>query len=166
MSPALALPAPPPEIPVYRSLAGLAPGFADRLQRLLIAMRADGLNPMIAETLRSDDRQRWLYGFGREYDDGRGIVTNSEDADESWHAFGLAADVWEVTHLWRAPHAFWTALGLHAEAQGLAWGGRWHRADLPHVQFGHPMRVSPSPKAARLQAAGGNEAVWKDVGAL
>jgi len=120
---------------------------------------------MIAETLRTDERERWLYGFGREYDDGRGKVTNSEDADESWHAFGLAADIWEVTHLWKAPHSFWTALGEHAEAQGLTWGGRWHRADLPHVQFGRPMRVSPSPRAARLQATGGNEAVWREVGA-
>lgn len=164
MSPA-PLPPPPPEVPVDCSLTGLAPGFRARLTDMLDAFRRDGFDATIAETLRTDARQRFLYGFGREYDDGRGIVTHSQDADETWHHFGLAADVVHATLEWNAPRTFWDALGWHALNARLTWGGDWRHPDLPHVQFGAPMRDSPSPRAARLLASGGMEAVWREVGA-
>ena len=46
-------------------------------------MKLRGLDAIVAETLRTDERQEFLYGFGRDYDDGRGIVTHSRAAT-SW----------------------------------------------------------------------------------
>lgn len=161
------LPPPPPEPPVQRGIDCLAPLFRQKVQAMLANLTNDGFDAVIAESCRSDERQAWLYGMGREYDDDRGIVTNAPNGNHSWHKFGLAVDVISRKQGWNAPAAFWVALGRAAHKQGLAWGGAWPRfQDRPHVQFGAPMRQSPSHRAAELYAQGGNEAVWRVVGAL
>jgi hypothetical protein len=170
------LPAPPREIPVVKSLDGLAPKFRDAVQRLLAAMTEMGFDPIVSESTRSNDRQQYLYGFGRDYDDvrdPRGVVTHSHDADETWHHYGLAVDIISKSKQWGAPETFWRDLEVCAEAEGLTSGRDWDRNDKtrekfvdgPHVQWGPPMRRSPSPRAARLFAAGGYHAVWAEVGA-
>jgi peptidoglycan LD-endopeptidase CwlK len=165
----------PPNVPVQRGLDDLAPGFRDRLHAVVATMRAHGESPLVVETLRTDARQAFLHGFGRLYDDGRGVVTHSRDADETWHGFGLAADLVCATDYWDARPVFWAVLGEAAAVHGLTWGGDWNGngrsdderfLDRPHVQFGPPMRRSPSPAAARLRAEGGLPAVWRAVGAL
>jgi len=168
------LPAPPAEIPVDRSLEHLAPRFKAAVLRVLARMERFGHDPMVYESVRTDARQRYLHGFGREYDDGRGIVTHSHDADESWHKFGLAVDVISKSMGWSAPARFWVDLEKSAEAEGLTSGRDWDRndatretfVDSPHLQWGPPMRRSPSPRAARLFETGGLQAVWKEVHAL
>lgn len=152
----------PPEPPIIKSLDGLAPGFRRKLAVVLARMEHDGYSPAVNETLRTNERQRWLYGMGRDYDDGRGIVTNAPDATSSWHNFGLAADICDGAHDWDStPDDFWDALGQHARAEGLTWGGLWHHPDRPHVQWSCPgMYVTPSPHAADLQDRGGNALVW------
>jgi hypothetical protein len=165
----------PPEVTAVRDLAVLAPKFRALIERTLADMQGLGHNPIVIETLRNHDRQRFLYGFGRDYDDGRGLVTFSQDADESWHGYGLAVDIICGTEGWTAPQSFWAALGRATEKYKLRWGGDWDMdgdfmderfRDLPHVQWGAPMRRSPSPRAARLLATGGPPAVWREVGAL
>lgn len=168
------LPRPPREVPVVRTLDGLAPKFRDALLATVRDMEAWGYDPLIFETLRTDERQQFLHGFSRKYDDGRGRVTNSRDADESWHFYGLAADIVSATLYWKAPWDFWATLGLAARRNGLRWGADWDNdgessderfADRPHVQWGAPMRRSPSPLARRLYDAGGARRVWQAVGA-
>ncbi len=163
----MSLPAPPPEVPVDDSLDGLAPAFRAKVDELLARMKSKGHDPIVAESTRTNERQTYLYGFGREYDDGRGIVTHSKDADETWHHFGLAVDIISASKGWDASRRFWNDLGTIAAALGLSWGGAWRSfKDLPHIQLGSPMRQSPSPRAARLLADGGLPAVWAEVGAL
>ena len=165
----------PAEVPAVRDLAVLAPKFRAALERVLADLRGLGMDPLVIETLRTHDRQRFLYGFGRDYDDGRGTVTYSSDADETWHGFGLAADVISQADRWNAPLAFWEALGRSADRHGLLWGADWDGdgdwrdercTDFPPLQWGPPMRRSPSPRAGRLLASGGPPAVWREVGAL
>ncbi|HEY9450072.1 MAG TPA: M15 family metallopeptidase [Gemmatimonadaceae bacterium] len=168
------LPPAPAEIAVCRDMSVLAPGFRSRSEKLLARMEERGHPCFVAETFRTPERQRFLWGFGREYDDGRGVVTHSRDADETWHGFGLAVDIVHRGLWWDAPASFWRSLEEEAERLGLTSGADWDRddstrsqfKDLPHVQFGPPMRRSPSPRAARLRAAGGLPAVWAEVGAL
>lgn len=160
------LPAPPHEVPRDNSLGCLAGQFRKRLALVIAEMQSEGYKPLIYETCRTNDRQRWLYGFGRDYDDGRGQVTRSKNHDHTWHGFGLAADIICAEDGWDAPADFWNSLERACVKYGLAWGGDWPTMrDLPHVQFGLPMRRSPSPEAAALFKQGGNEAVWKAVGA-
>jgi hypothetical protein len=164
----------PREVPVTRSLDVLAPKFRAALELVLADMRAAGHTPLVVETLRTDERQRFLYGFGRTYDDGRGRVTFSQSASETWHGYGLAADVVCADRRWGATDAFWADLGRFARARGLRWGADWDHdgetadesfTDRPHLQWGPPMRRSPSPRALELRQRGGLVAVWKEVGA-
>lgn len=160
------LPAPPAEVPADTSLDGLAPKFRAKLALVLNRLGMQGHPPRVAETLRSNERAKFLHGFGREYDDGRGVVTNAADAAKTWHHYGLAADVVHATKGWDAGEDFWKALRDAAVAEGLTAGYDWHFQDKPHVQWGAPMRAGPSDRAVTLLAAGGVEAVWREVGAV
>lgn len=154
-----------PEPPRIDTLEGLAPRFREALELVLADMRAAGHHVRVFETLRTDERQEYLFGFGREYDDGRGAVTKAPTARNGWHFYGLAADVVQDDATpWVAPQAFWQDLGTFALARGLSWGGRWQVMDLPHLQWGR-CRRSPTDLSHKLHAQGGNPAVWKRVGA-
>lgn len=153
---------PPPEPPVCRDVGLLAPGFYAKLRLLIAKMKVKGWNPVITETVRTPERQAWLYGFGREWDDGRGVVTNAATNVKSWHGFGLAVDFKSGDHDWDdTPEQFWTDLALCAKAENLTSGSEWRMKDKPHVQWWTPgMRSAPSPLAAQLQEDGGNQLVW------
>ena len=154
----------PPEVPVTRSLARCAPKFAAAVQAMMVRL-AGGLEERVFETLRTEERQAFLYGFGRTYDDGRGTVTNARTSLKSWHGFGLACDVVEKDATpWSAPVGFWNQLGEAAEECGLTWGGRWTKPDLPHVQWGK-CPATPTEADRALCAAEGIEAVWRKYGA-
>lgn len=167
----MSLPLPPREVPRCFDVTRLAPKFADKVSDLIVLMEGAGHDPLVYETERTDERQQFLYGFGRHYDDGRGVVTYSEDADETWHGFGLACDIISRSKLWTAPLQFWKDLERFAELLGLRSGRDWDTddstkerfVDSPHVQWGSPMRRSPSPRAARLREQGGLMAVWREV---
>lgn len=159
------LPKPPREVAVEHSLEPLAPRFRDAVERVLERMQEAGFQAVVAESIRSNEREEYLYGFGRTYDDGRGIVTHSKDCAHSWHCFGLAVDIVDAKLAWDAPAKFWRALRAAAEEEGLVSGAVFSDPDLPHVQWGAPMRHSPSPNAVALQKEGGNVRVWQEVGA-
>lgn len=170
-----ALPLPPREVSVDRDLSKLAPRFALAVGRVVADLTAWGYDPVVFEAMRTDERQRFLHGFGRQYDDGRGVVTHSLTSRDTWHGYGLAVDIVSKSKLWNADRWFWDTLGLSARRHGLLWGADWNNngrtddesfSDRPHIQWGAPMRRSPSSYAAALLKAKGVEAVWREVGAL
>ena len=153
--------APPPEVPCDNSLDSLAPQFREAVQTILEQMG----DAKVSEGLRTFARQSFLYGFGRDYDDGRGIVTNAASNLTSWHGFGLAVDIVHRTKEWDAGDAWFRLLGDVAKENGCDWGGDWFHPDRPHVQWG-TLKDSPSDEARSLYAEGGVEAVWTAVHAL
>lgn len=163
------LPPPPQAVPHESSLDGLAPQVRAGALRVVARMTAKGWQAKIFETLRTQARQAYLYGFGRDYDERptpRGRVTKVQDAISGWHFFGLAVDIVQNDATpWIAPLAFWNDLGAAYEAEGFTWGGRWTDPyDAPHGQWAK-CRRSPSQKARDLYEQGGNAAVWAAVGA-
>lgn len=162
------IPAEPPRI---TSLGECCPRLQRDIPQVLAALAARGYRSIVRESLRTDERQQWLHGFGRLYDDDRGIVTNASTARDGWHFFGCAVDIVHALLEDQAPAAYWDALAEIAESFGLAAGRRWvdmqhGEGDRPHVQLGAPMRRSPSPAAIALYENGGNAAVWAEVGGL
>lgn len=148
----------PPEPAPVHDLTVCAPAFQAAVAKVLETMADMGMPCRVDETLRSPERSDWLYGMGRDYDDGRGVVTNAPGG-HSWHSFGLAADIVHATMNWNAPESFWSSLAAAGESAGLASGYRWHNPDKPHLQWG-PMPVSPNTQDRQLLSDGGPEAVW------
>ena len=161
------LPAPPPELPADTDMLKLAPVFAAKVFDLLHQMERLGHDAVVSEGFRTDERQRFLYGFGREYDDGRGVVTNAEDGRKSWHRYGLAVDIISKSRQWDAHPGFWQDLRDCARILLLTSGADWSKPDRPHVQWWCPgMNVTPSEHAWELLQTQGVEAVWREVHAL
>lgn len=131
-----------------RDLAHLTPTFRASLELVLQDLRAQGHDPWVAETLRTEERQRDLVA--------RGLSRTMA----SRHLTGRAADVvdgrrvagyrvlWGASDpAWRLTQAqerqrvemaeqFFAALGAAAERHGLTWGGRWTRPHDPaHVEI-------------------------------
>jgi hypothetical protein len=163
----------PPEPPRRHDPSVLAPRFTDAMERVFGEMLRAGHDPIYGECERTDERQTYLFGFGRDYDDGRGRVTNVPHAYDGWHFFRLAVDVWDRKLLYNPSAQFLADLGRFAQMHSLRWGGDWngnqrrdeHFIDADHVQWGPPMLVSPSPHALALYQQGGHAAVWREVGA-
>jgi hypothetical protein len=157
------LPPPPPEVPASNDMLLVAPVFAAKVFGVVKTMERQGFDPIVFEAFRSDARATYLAGFGRDYDDGRGIVTNALDAKRTWHRYGLAVDIISKTKEWDAPERFWAALADAAKAEGLAWGGTWKFADKPHVQWvcDH-MLVSPSDYDWQVLQSRGCEGIWRE----
>lgn len=153
----------PPEPPRHSDHRECAPQFAAAVDRVLDRMKANGFDAIVYEAIRSEARQGWLYGFGRDYDDGRGIVTHAATAWGGWHVFGLAVDIISAAHGWDSP-VFFAALKNAYEAEGLTAGASWQMKDMPHGQWGK-CRTTPSHEAAELYDNGGMPAVWTAVGA-
>lgn len=169
-----------PEPPPSRDMLLLAPLFAEKVFTLIRDMEARGHDPIVFEGFRSDERQAWLYACGREFDDGRGVVTKAATARKSWHRYGLAVDIISRSKRWDAQVRFWVDLRCIATELGLTSGSDWNRngipvgddpdehlADAPHTQWFTPgMHVSPSDHAWELLQSSGVEAVWHEVHAI
>lgn len=161
------LPPPPAEPPRVTTLDGLAPKFRAQVEALFAKMREDGHRPIVGEAIRTPERAEWLAGFGRTWDDGRGQVTKALDGSLTWHAYGLAVDVWDGSRAsdpWNVTGDFRASLGSNAAAVGLVWGGLWQMRDYPHVQWAD-MKVGPGLVAQGLYKAGRPFEVWPIVGA-
>lgn len=75
---------------VNRNLDDLAPFFSQRLQDAIEECQCQGLPIYFFEGYRSPERQDWLFEQGRTRP-GR-IVTKAR-AYQSWHQYGIAADL-------------------------------------------------------------------------
>lgn len=169
----------PPEPPAISALDLCCPRLQRDIPDLLTWMMVRGSPSKVRESIRTNERQVWLHGFGRQYDDDRGIVTNvptkldvipdelaAVAAEFGWHFFGCGVDIVHAELEDQAPESYWEALAEEAERLGLSSGKRWAMHDDPHVQLGKTMRVNPSDNARTLYARGGRQAVWAEVGGL
>lgn len=152
---------------VDRDLSKLAPKFHATVDQIIGQMKTLGHDAIVFEGYRSDERAAFLYGFGRDYDDGRGVVTNAPVAAKTWHRYGLAVDIISARDEWDAPDQFWTDLRSLARSLGLVSGADWTTPDRPHCQWNIPgMHVTPSDHAWALLQTAGVEAVWSELHAI
>lgn len=142
----------------------LAPKFGLAVADALNQCWAEGLDVIVFEALRTAERQEWLYAQGRTRPGA--VVTKARSALYSWHGYALAVDVISLSRGWATDDAWRRKVAAIFKKRNLKWGGDWKIRDYPHFQWGKPMRASPSPRARQLIAAGGMEAVWREVGAV
>ena len=89
----------------------------------------------ITSGYRSFAEQDALFAQGRDGDT-RPRVTNARGG-QSWHNFGLAIDVVEISDgvaVWDNPN--WNLIGAIGRNHGFEWGGNWTGfVDRPHFQM-------------------------------
>jgi len=112
----------------------------ERVRRIIKALEDRGLDPVIVESYRSKERQRWLYGQGRSkwqciragispaYSHPGQIVTKTLD---SYHIKRKAVDVISRSKGYTSK-AFFDALWTEAAKENMHHLGNWDRA---HIQF-------------------------------
>jgi peptidoglycan L-alanyl-D-glutamate endopeptidase CwlK len=166
-------------------LADLFPYFADKVSELIGEAARQGLFFGCFMGYRSYDTQRALYAQGRQplgavnalryhvglpaIDEGasKKKVTNAMQG-ESWHNYGLAADLVEdgdpskagIQWSWRSIPDY-IRLGKIASGCGLESGSLWRCfVDYPHVQMTAGLTLA---QVKILYSVGGLEAVWTEV---
>lgn len=148
-----------------REMAYLAPKFRLAVDAVIAAMRAEGHNPYVFETLRTDRLQAHYHSTG---------ASNAFYGRDSMHYYGLAVDIVDAAKMWNASKAFWDSLERNAKKHGLTWGGDWdgdgsrtdqRLHDLPHIQWNIG---TPSPTEAMKQEIqrNGMYGVWLLVRAV
>lgn len=113
----------------------LDPDFRSRFDRVLAEMKAAGYDIGMIEGYRSPQRQQELLDVTPE-------VTHA-GACQSWHQFGLAADVafrkdgaWVMDRRIGWVKEGYALYGQLAKTEGLRWGGAW--SDFGHVELPKP----------------------------
>ncbi|RWZ58141.1 M15 family peptidase [Halobacillus fulvus] len=122
----------------------LHPVVEERRDRLVQLAEEKGIDLVITEGHRSEERQDALYEQGRS-NDGR-VVTNAR-AGESYHNYGLAIDfalrtengevVWDMNRDGNGNgESDWMEVVAIAKDLGFEWGGDWSNfKDYPHLQM-------------------------------
>jgi hypothetical protein len=131
------VPPPPPATPKGGSIVSkLEPVIQPKVEALLNAARAEGIELRVTQGLRTMEEQQALYDQGRTKPGP--VVTNAKPGS-SWHNFGLAFDVAVMKDgkpTWPADEALWQKIGALGKAQGLTWGGDFQNfPDRPHFQY-------------------------------
>ncbi len=115
-----------------KKLAGLAPTFRPKVERVIERLKQAGFQPKIVFGWRSVEVQKKLKAQG------------NSPLSFSFHTaqlpdgtpFSWAVDLIDSRWAWREPdcHKFFKALGPAAKAEGLVWGGDWSTPDWAHIQ--------------------------------
>ncbi len=118
-----------------KNLATLEPQTARLVRELVRRLQAEGSNFKVTSGTRTWAEQTKLYAQGRTAAGPK--VTNAR-AGQSWHNFGVAADLTAFDKSGKRPKwdgAEYDRMGAIAQELGLEWGGSWRKfKDRPHVQ--------------------------------
>src|SRR5688572_11753709 len=117
-------------MPMIADLDALHPYFRQKVQALIEACHAKGIELAIVETYRTRAKQNEYRSMGR-------IYTRSTGG-KSKHQYGLAIDVVPMVDSVATWHntALWKKIGVAGEKLGLRWGGRWrHPYDPGHFEW-------------------------------
>ncbi len=173
-------------------LAKINPQVANRLRNAAADLKKQGpkVGFEIALGKRTDKEQKAYYAQGRESlskvnslrksaglppitaNENKGKITKAKTGVNSYHYYGLAADIVPVVNGKRTynldkkiPAAQWDkimdTIGAAGKKQGLEWGGDWKTPDMPHFELSGGAKKA-SDWAPKLNA-NGEQAVWSEV---
>lgn len=145
----------PPSLINNPRLKKVHPHLADKVQRIIDLAKADGIELLITQGLRTFAEQDALFKK-------RPKVTNARGG-QSMHNYGLAVDfAVMVSGKISWDEKLYRPIGKYADIVGLEWGGNFHTfKDMPHVQLPN----LPSYKTLLpIYQQGGLAEVWKRFG--
>lgn len=99
----------------------LEPETRKRVQMIIDDAKAHGVDYIIYETYRSENRQKMLF------DQGSTLLKNV-----GVHHYGLACDIVKQVNGKPSWKGDFSLLGQLAKEYGLIWGGNWGTPEIPH----------------------------------
>lgn len=134
-----------------RKLEDLLPPVRERVERMIAACDAEGIDLLVTSTYRDNASQEALYAQGRTAP-GR-IVTNARSG-QSYHNYRCAVDVVPIRNgkaIWNAKDPIWQRIGTLGKAAGLEWAGDWKRfKEFPHFQYTGGLKLAQLQKGAKI----------------
>jgi hypothetical protein len=119
---------------------GTATGFINEVDAKL------GIKLRVSQALRTSSVQDDLYAQGRTTDGS--IVTNAKGG-ESYHNYGLAIDVVEISGGQAVWNTNWSAIAEIGMSHGFSWGGNWSTPDNPHFQMNFGLSIQQLQQGQR-----------------
>jgi hypothetical protein len=124
--------APKDPITVTR-LATLHPLVRDTFTRFIVSAETElNITLRVTHALRTIAEQNALYAQGRTT---KGNIVTNAKGGQSFHNFGLAIDVVELTGKTVNWNFDYRKLKPIADGMGIEWGGTWKFVDKPHFQI-------------------------------
>lgn len=134
-----------------RKLEDLLPPVRERVERMIAACDAEGIDLLVTSTYRDNASQEALYAQGRTAP-GR-IVTNARSG-QSYHNYRCAVDVVPIRNgkaIWNAKDPIWQRIGALGKAAGLEWAGDWKRfKEFPHFQYTAGLTLAQLQKGVKI----------------
>ena len=118
--------------------------------------KAEGLNVLITETYRSQERQDYLYAQGRTRS-GNKVTWTKNSRHTSCRAWDICKNVKGAEY---SDASFFKKCGAIAKELGITWGGTWKTPDTPHFEVDEDW-VAPSAPAKAETPVTVNDIVWE-----
>jgi len=113
-----------------RDISQLTPIAQKACNLFLEKCKKQGLNVLITETYRSQERQNYLYEQGRTRP-GNVVTWTKNSRHTSRRAWDIAKNVKGEEY---SDRSFFVACGKIAAELGIIWGGTWKTPDTPHFE--------------------------------
>jgi len=146
-------------------LTALYPPLADDIRKGADMLAAEGITIRVIQGLRTWGEQDVLYAQGRTIE---GHVVTNAKGGESWHNFGLAADVAPFDAMgqpdWNTSHPAWQRIVDVYTSLGFDCGANWLRLkDTPHIQRVGRFPASPDDEVRMIFREIGMSGVWAEA---
>lgn len=116
---------------ICRDIAELTPNAQKACDLFMIECKNQGLNVLIIETYRSQERQDYLYAQGRTRK-GNIVTWTKNSRHTSRRAWDICQNIKGQEYL---NTTFFKRCGEIAKSLGIVWGGDWSPPDMPHFEI-------------------------------
>lgn len=138
-----------------RQLKELSPNAYIACELFLNECKNQGLNVLITETYRSQERQNYIYEQGRTRP-GQKITWTKKSNHTSRYAWDICKNVKGHEY---DDNAFFKKCGEVAKKLGITWGGTWKTPDMPHMEISSNWTSPKTPVKRELTSP--NDIVWE-----
>ena len=126
-----------------RDILELTPSAQKACNMFLEECKRQGLNVLITETYRSQERQNYLYEQGRTRS-GKKVTWTKNSRHTSRRAWDICKNVKGAEY---SDSAFFKKCGAIAKSFGITWGGDWSTPDTPHFEIAENWKYEGDEKS-------------------
>ena len=138
-----------------RDILELTPLAQKACNMFLEECKKQGLNVLITETYRSQERQNYLYEQGRTRP-GKKVTWTKNSRHTSRRAWDICKNVKGAEY---SDSAFFKKCGAIAKSFGITWGGDWSTPDTPHFEIAENWKYEEKRIVEELTSV--NDIVWE-----